>query len=167
MPPSNTIKLFSFCLLWYSVGKTLSKLIQFVKNNYLQFLKFGIVGISNTVVSYGVYYVCVSFFNIHYIAANTIAFVIGVLNSFYWNKKFVFKGLSGKKEHFKALLKLYMTNIFTGVFLSNSMLFIEVELLHIDKIIAPLINIALIMPINYLISKYWAFNKSNSKFEEI
>ncbi|GHV83438.1 sugar translocase [Spirochaetia bacterium] len=138
----------------------MEKLIQFIKNNFLQFLKFGVVGLSNTLVSYGVYYVCVRFFDIHYIAANIIAFIIAVLNSFYWNKKFVFKGLSGKKEHFKALLKLYITNVFTGVFLSNALLFIEVELLGIDKYIAPLINIAAIMPVNYLISKYWAFNKT-------
>ena len=61
------------------------------KQNIFEFLKFGLVGISNTVVAYIVYtlvyYLIVK--NIH--IANFFAFVISVLNAYFWQKKFFFK----------------------------------------------------------------------------
>ena len=63
----------------------------------IQFIKFGIVGVTNTVVSY-VINVATLFLLGHahifqrwdYIIANTVAFILSVLWSFYWNNKLVF-----------------------------------------------------------------------------
>ena len=62
----------------------------------IQFIKFGIVGVTNTVVSY-VINVATLFLLGHahifqrwdYIIANTVAFILSVLWSFYWNNKLV------------------------------------------------------------------------------
>ena len=51
------------------------------KKALMQFVKFGMVGISNTVISYAVYAVLV-FFGCPYLIANLVAFVVSVLNSF-------------------------------------------------------------------------------------
>ena len=63
-----------------------------------QFLKFGMVGLSNTVLSYLLYIICIWIFqrnglfqNADYIAASVIAFLISVIWSFYWNNRFTFK----------------------------------------------------------------------------
>ena len=70
-----------------------------------EFIKFGLVGISNTVISYVAYVVCV-YVGIHYFGANAIGFVISVLNSFYWNNKYVFTCQEGQKRSWlPALLK--------------------------------------------------------------
>lgn len=72
----------------------------------IQFIKFGIVGVTNTVVSY-VINVATLFLLGHahifqrwdYIIANTVAFILSVLWSFYWNNKLVFnmEGTSWKE----------------------------------------------------------------------
>ena len=56
----------------------------------IQFVKFGIVGLSNTLISYVVYVAGVRF-GMHYLLASILGFVISVLNSFYWNNKYVFE----------------------------------------------------------------------------
>ena len=56
----------------------------------VQFIKFGMVGVSNTVVSLATYYLF-TFFGVYYLIANALGFVTGTLNAYYWNSKFVFK----------------------------------------------------------------------------
>ena len=55
-----------------------------------QFIKFGMVGIVNTLLSEGIYCVLV-FFDIHYLVAYLVGFILSVLNAYYWNNKCVFK----------------------------------------------------------------------------
>ena len=45
----------------------------------VQFIKFGMVGVSNTVVSLATYYLF-TFFGVHYLIANALGFVTGTLN---------------------------------------------------------------------------------------
>ena len=56
----------------------------------LQFVKFGIVGVSNTLISYIVYVILVTW-GCHYLAASLLGFLISVINAFYWNNRYVFK----------------------------------------------------------------------------
>ena len=56
----------------------------------LQFIKFGIVGLSNTLISYGVY-AGLTYVGVPYVLASVIGFVVSVLNSFFWNNRYVFK----------------------------------------------------------------------------
>ena len=63
-----------------------------------QFLRFGIVGISNTFIAYAIYAVLV-LLHVHYLIANAAAFVAGVLNAFYWSNKYVFKKTSKKQDY--------------------------------------------------------------------
>ncbi len=65
---------------------------------FAQFVKFGIVGLSNTLVSYVIYYFTIRgceiagvFQKTDYILATVVSFLLSVLWSFYWNKKYVFK----------------------------------------------------------------------------
>ncbi|MDR2730220.1 MAG: GtrA family protein, partial [Treponema sp.] len=62
-----------------------------------QFVKFGIVGLSNTAISYVIYSLLV-YPGLHYIIASVIAFITSVLNSFFWNNKYVFKKEDNQKR---------------------------------------------------------------------
>ena len=44
----------------------------------IQFIKFGIVGASNTVISYGIY-ALLTYFGVPYVISNIIGFVVGVI----------------------------------------------------------------------------------------
>ena len=48
----------------------------------VQFIKFGMVGVSNTVVSLATYYLF-TFFGVHYLIANALGFVTGTWKG--WN----------------------------------------------------------------------------------
>src|SRR5574344_865467 len=72
-----------------------------------QFIGFGIVGVTNTAISFAVYSLLVKFVPFfaegkNYILASVIAFVVSVTNSFIWNNKYVFK--KGEGESRSALL---------------------------------------------------------------
>lgn len=165
------------------IWKLLEKIIRFILekiihidisadqwNGLVQFIKFGIVGLSNTVISYLLYVGALLVFqkkqwipSIDYLVAQVIAFVLSVLWSFYWNNKYVFKQNEGQERNiFAALLKTYVSYAFTGLFLNSVLSFIWVEVIGVSKLIAPIINLLVSVPINFLMNKFWAF-KTESK----
>lgn len=131
----------------------------------MQFVKFGIVGVSNTFISYVLYTGCLLLFKTYslfpsgdYLIAQIISFILSVLWSFYWNNKYVFKVQNGESRNlFSALIKTYISYSFTGLFLSSALLVLWVDILHINEFIAPLINLIVSVPLNFLINKFWAF----------
>lgn len=135
------------------------------RNNLIEFVKFGIVGLSNTAVSYIIYVLVLQIFSLinlrfryDYFVGNVVSFVLSVLWSFYWNNKYVFKVKDGEKRNiFSALLKTYMTYAFTGLILNNILAYVWIDIFHIHKMIAPLITLIVSVPINFILNKLWAF----------
>ena len=134
--------------------------------NIIQFLKFSIVGVSNTLISfavtYGVIFIVVSNFNsisknnaILVFIASFLGFAISVLNAFYWNNKFVFKKTSS--GILWPLLKCYVCygTIFVFSFLLNALFF--TKLLNLPNILIPVLQIFICTPLNFLSNKLWAF----------
>ena len=127
-----------------------------------QFIRFGIVGVSNTLIFFVIYYPFL-FIGVHYIIANFVAFVIATLNSFFLNRKFVFKKADGKKS--AQLTRVFFAYGFT-VSLSTVMLFLLIDIFGISQYIAPLITFCFTIPTNFLLNKFWAFRtqkESSSK----
>ena len=122
----------------------------------IQFVKFGIVGLSNTLISYVVYVAGVRF-GMHYLLASILGFVMSVLNSFYWNNKYVFGQGKEERNLLKTLLKTFMAYAFTGLVLANILLYIWVDILGISEYLGPLINLVVTVPLNFVINKLWAF----------
>ena len=117
-----------------------------------QFIKFGIVGVSNTLVALAVYYALV-YLSVHYILANVAGFIVGTLNSYYWNNKYVFNHTGG---HLRAITKMFACYAFTFV-LSSGLLILQIEYFEISEYIAPLVNIPITVVINFVINKFWVF----------
>lgn len=127
-----------------------------------QFVKFGIVGLSNTLISYVVYVVLV-FWNVYYLVASLIGFVVSVLNAYYWNSKYVFQTDAGElRVWWKTLLKTFASYAGTGLIVSNILLVLWVEVLHFPEMIGPLINLLLTIPLNFVLNKYWAYKTENN-----
>lgn len=134
---------------------------------FLQFVKFGIVGVSNTVVSYVIYVIFLLLFQkwevlagIDYLVAQFIAFLLSVLWSFYWNRKYVFQADNEQVLWPQALLKTYLSYAFTGIFLNSVLSILWVQYLGIPKLVAPVANLLLSVPINFILNKFWAFKKA-------
>ncbi len=132
-------------------------------SNLVQFVKFGLVGISNTVISYVLNVITLLLLKPFqagwdYIAANLVAFGLSVLWSFYWNNRFVFTTEKGEhRSVFKTLVKTYISYGFTGIVLNNILSWLWIEKLGISKFAAPLINLIVSVPLNFIINKLWAF----------
>lgn len=129
----------------------------------IQFIKFGIVGVSNTILSYLINVAALLVlapFHISwdYFAANIIAFILSVAWSFFWNNKYVFKARDGEKRNiWAALAKTYVSYAVTGLLLANILSYIWIDLIGISKYIAPLLNLVISVPVNFLLNKLWAF----------
>ncbi len=131
--------------------------------SFMQFVKFCLVGVSNTIVSY-LLNIAVLFLlkdaglSFDYVIANIVAFVLSVLWSFFWNNRFVFTKEEGEKRSvWKTLLKTYVAYSVTGIVLCNILSYIWIDVFGISKLIAPLINLIISVPINFLLNKLWAY----------
>lgn len=129
----------------------------------VQFVKFGVVGLSNTVISY-VLNVLVLLalrpcaLSWDYVAGNVVSFVLSVLWSFYWNNKYVFTVEEGRERNvWAALLKTYVAYGFTGIVLNNALSYVWIHVAGISKFVAPLLNLVISIPLNFIINKLWAF----------
>ena len=137
------------------------------RQTFKEFLQFGLVGVSNTIISYLLYVVTLllvskSGVKFDYIIANIVSWLLSVLWSFYWNNKYVFKLNEGEQRSiWKALLKTYVSYGFTGIILNNILLVLWVRVIGINKMIAPIINLIINIPINFFMNKLWAFGKKD------
>ena len=136
------------------------------KNNlvktFWQFIKFGMVGASNTLISLVIYYIGL-YLNVHYVLSNVLGFIAGTLNAYYWNNKYVFKKEVGEERSTaKSVTKVFISyGISLG--LSTVLLVLWVDVLHISERIAPLLNLCVTIPLNFVMNKFWAFRAEGKK----
>ena len=135
------------------------------RQTFKELLQIGLVGLSNKIIYYLLYVVTLllvskSGVKFDYIIANIVSWLLSVLWSFYWNNKFVFKKEEGEKRNiWAALFKTYVSYGFTGLILNNILSVLWVSVLHISKMLAPIINLVISIPINFFMNKLWAFGK--------
>lgn len=135
----------------------------------IQFVKFGIVGLSNTAISYGIdmlcYYVILAPMawssNVKIIVANVLAFVISVTNSYYWNNRYVFGSGERKTavQHLAAYLRTVMCYAFTGLLLAPA-LRVWMNDLGLPYWLSGLACLVVTIPLNFVMNKFWAFRSS-------
>lgn len=114
--------------------------------------KFVCVGLLNTVIGYGAFFI-LSFF-LNYLVALVVAHCIGVTNSYLWNKYWTFQV---KKFRPAELVKF---NIVYLLALGANMLilYIAVELLAINPRLGQLFVLPLVTLLSYFGHKYWSFH---------
>lgn len=124
-----------------------------------EFFGFAIVGASNTLISYCIYAILV-LFHINYVVANIIGYIVSIFNAYYWNNKVVFKKEKGEhRVWWKVLMKTFISYSGTGLILSNILLVIWVDGFNIHEMIAPIVNMLITVPLNYILNKYWAYKQ--------
>lgn len=119
----------------------------------VQFIKFGIVGVSNTLITLVTYYILI-YMGVDYIMANAIGFVLGTINAYYWNNKYVFR--KTQQGNIKPFLKSF-TGYGMTFLLGTICLVLLVQVVGVSEFIAPIINLLITIPINFFINKLWAF----------
>jgi putative flippase GtrA len=118
-----------------------------------QLFKFCGVGILNTIVGYGAFFLLVNY--LYYLLALLIAHIIGVIHSFLWNKYWIFKT---KKLDLIEFIKFNL--IYAVVFVANAIsLFVCVDIIQLNPRIAQLFLLPVITLISFFGQKLWTFKK--------
>lgn len=120
-----------------------------------QFLKFGAVGFFNTLITVVTFNILV-ILGLNYVLSNILGYTFGIINSFYWNKKWVFKSNSGE---INIIFKFVMVNLVT-LGLNTFLLYLLVDHLHIRYFLSQLVATAVGMVINFILNKKWTFDKA-------
>lgn len=138
------------------------------KESLLQFIKFGIVGVSNTAISYAVemvgYYVLFKNVtwngNVKIFVVSALAFVISVTNSYYWNSRYVFRteGKQTVKTHVVRYSKTFLCYGVTGLILSPGIK-IVLQTTGIPYWVISILVLLVSVPLNYVMNKLWAFRE--------
>ncbi len=130
-----------------------------IKELFIQFFKFGIVGAINTILSYVITNGCYYLLSLNEQFSNIIAFVITVFISFMLNGKFVFNNKQNERSFWKSLFKVYAAYSITGLFLTAILLYVEERIFGIPHYIATLMNLVITVPINFILNKFWAYKE--------
>lgn len=155
--------------------------------SFIQFIKFGLVGVSNTLVSQAVYMICYNALGLYPLVSNAVAFIISVFWAFCWQNRFVFREEENaeKRVWWQVLFKTYCAYAFTGLFLNSVLLELWIRVVRLDSFtqpltdfvnslgisisnydlavnIAPLLNIVVNVPLNFLINKFWAYRQKKA-----
>ena len=133
-----------------------------------QALRFVVVGVSNTFVTLAVFALLARVFHVPDIPANAIAYVLGIVNSFFWNKNWTF-GASRSGRGWREFGFFFLVNmpplivnvvVFSALnlgFKSQSFLIHETE-----TFAAALVAVAW----NFLGSRYLAFRHTALKSKD-
>jgi putative flippase GtrA len=122
--------------------------------NWLQLVRFGIVGGIGFVVNLAVYTLCVHALGIDYHVAAVLAWVVAVINNFALNRHWTFDARAGR-AHFQAIRFLIVSLVALGV--SLLLLTFLVDVVALAKVPAQALAVAASMPLNFLGNKLWSF----------
>jgi dolichol-phosphate mannosyltransferase len=123
------------------------------RTNWIQLVKFGIVGASGYVINLVVFAALLSW-GAHVAAA--ISFVVAAASNYWWNRHWTFVH---QKSHIGAQgLRFFIVSL--AAFAVNQLwLVLFIDLLHWRKVASQAVAIILVTPLNFLGNKLWSFRR--------
>lgn len=116
-----------------------------------RFLKFLVIGVLNT---------CITFFVFNFLIrsgvsldlSNAVGYIAGLINSFIWNKKWVFKTVRSNvlKEFFSFIIVFFVCYLI-------QLLFFHLVLKYVNESVAQILGMGVYTIMNYLMNKYFSF----------
>jgi dolichol-phosphate mannosyltransferase len=123
-------------------------------HNWLQLVKFGVVGGSGYVINLIVFAFLASSLGVYHAAAAVGAFLVALGNNFFWNRHWTF----GPGEGLAHRQAIRFTVVSVGALVINLIVLeVLVESLSMNEIGAQAIAVAVAMPFNFLGNKLWTF----------
>lgn len=122
-------------------------------HRYRQVLKFGIVGVLNTAVGFGLIFLFDKVMGLGFEIANPLAYFLSTLNSYYLNRKWTFK--SGGKVHKEGAL--FFAVIAGAWAIQYALLYYLIDILKMDDLVAQTIGMVLFTGLNFLGQKFITF----------
>ena len=123
--------------------------------NWMQLLKFGLVGGSGYLINLAVFALLAGSFDVHHVTAAIGAFAVAVTNNFLWNRHWTF-GPGNGPAHFQAARFFTVSLASLGLNIAVLELLLYTE--AVGELPAQAIAVAAAMPFNFLGNKLWTFN---------
>lgn len=117
-------------------------------------LKFGFVGVANTILSYTLYVILIQI-ETYYIFASAISFVTGTIFSYVLNSRYTFKNTVNVRIYIR-----FLTVSLVALCMSLVILFAVKSLLQINVYLAQISVVLIRFPIVYTINRDVVFGKA-------
>jgi len=123
--------------------------------NWIELLKFSVVGASGYVVNLAVYIALLKGAGLHYLPAAACSFVAAVGNNYVWNRIWTFR--SSRGHVYYQGMRFFLVSV-AALGLNLVLLRILVGL-GAGKVGAQAIAIVLVMPFSFTANKLWSFRR--------
>jgi dolichol-phosphate mannosyltransferase len=125
-------------------------------HNWLELLKFCVVGASGYVVNLAVFTVLVTGFDLHYLLAATVSYLVAVANNYTWNRLWTFRHQRG--HYAQQGMRFFVVS--TTALVANLLVLHLLVTAGMAEIPAQAIAIVLVTPLNFLGNKLWSFRRA-------
>ncbi len=132
------------------------------KKTLMEFIRYGIGGVSTTVLNLATYHIMV-WLGVDYRISNLTALLMSKTFGYIINKLFVFRShCRDRKELFTEIGSYALTRGLTGVIDYFGLMFL-VEIVLMNKIIAKYVIQVIVILLNYVFGKFLVFRKKTSE----
>ncbi len=121
--------------------------------NWIQLVKFCVVGATGYAVNLGVYALLVHGAGLHYLAAAVCSFVVAVTNNYTWNRLWTFRAERGHV----ALQGAKFLVVSLAALAANLAALAVLVAFGVPKVPAQAVAIVLVTPLSFLGNKLWSF----------
>ena len=125
-------------------------------HNWLQLVKFCVVGGSGFVVNLTVFALAAKVLGLHHLESAAVAYVVAVTNNFLWNRHWTFKATDGHAGFQAARFFAVST---CAALLAAGILELLVSGAGVSELPAQAISIVAATPLNFVGSKMWSFER--------
>jgi putative flippase GtrA len=125
-------------------------------HNWMQLLKFCVVGASGYVVNLAVFTALVKGFDAHYLLAATVSYLVAVANNYTWNRLWTFRHQRG--HYAQQGMRFFVVS--TTALGANLLVLHLLVTAGMAEISAQAIAIVLVTPLNFLGNKLWSFRRA-------
>ncbi len=124
----------------------------------IQFIKFGTVGVANTLLTFVVYTLLLKVFGVWYLLASAIGFMVGATNGFILNRKWTFA------EHVGDSLTPVRWAVVQGCGLgvNELLLYLFVHDANLDKLLAQAFATIFVTVSTFFANRAWTFRTPSS-----
>ena len=123
---------------------------------YKEIINYLIFGGLTTLISIFTYALFAKVFHIDYLISNVLSWIIAVLFAYITNKIFVFESKS--KKNIKEITSFFFFRV-VSLIMEMVILYIFVDMLHIDDLVTKIIAQIIVIVSNYVFSKVFVFKK--------
>jgi putative flippase GtrA len=118
-----------------------------------QFVKYGVVGASNTILTFVVYTVLV-LLGLHYLVAVVLGYLVGSLNSYVFNRHWTFQ--AGHIAHTQAGTRFAIVQA-AAIAANVALLYVFVHHWHVARILSQAILTVPILSVTFFVNRLWTF----------